>query len=134
MAIGYGIACPKPERHRDVLNARRAKEKVTRGDVIRAVYKRDGYACRCCGSKASLHPHEIRNRSLGGDPLRTSDTVTLCRTCHLDRGVHVVVGGKHLEIIGDDANKRLGFRYLRGEHQGRIFYSEPVNPIRRELR
>lgn len=129
MGLG-GQPCPKPERHRVAKKAKQAKAKLTRREVVKAVYFRDGYKCRACGGRTSLHPHEIVYRSHGGDPNDPSNVVALCRDCHLDRGVHGGVGGRHLEILGTNADERLGFRYLKGEHKRRIFYSDPVHPRR----
>lgn len=49
--------------------------------VVRAIYERDWYRCRACGSGQNLQIHHILYRSHGGtdDP---DNLVLLCRECH----------------------------------------------------
>lgn len=85
------------------------KQRAIRTSVIKAVFSRDGYRCRCCGHDRNLHPHELQYRSAGGDPHDISNVVTLCNLCHLE-GEHGKIGkGKTLHIGGTDANKPLTF-------------------------
>lgn len=85
MAIGYGVACPKPEpRTRTKNRIKRAK----RGDVaaVRAyVFGRERNLCRCCRFRAAESMHELRPRSLGGKVSR-QNSVAVCGSgttgCH----------------------------------------------------
>lgn len=85
------------------------KASTKRSGVIKAVFARDGFKCRCCGYDRNLHPHELIYRSAGGSIFELSNVVTLCNLCHLE-GEHGKVGaGKTLHIGGTDANKPLTF-------------------------
>lgn len=45
------------------------------------VFVRDGWACRHCRNRSSLHPHHVIFRSAGGmDEL--NNLITLCAVCH----------------------------------------------------
>jgi hypothetical protein len=104
-----GFKFGKPTRR--VLEKPREQRKAAqkRSDVIKAVFTRDGFRCRCCGYDANLHPHELQYRSAGGSIFETSNVVTLCNLCHLE-GEHGKVGaGKTLQIGGTNANKTLTF-------------------------
>ncbi len=64
---------PKP--HRERLEGDEYKE------LIRSIYERDRWMCRCCGSKKSLTPHHCQKRSqLGSDTM--GNVITLCIGCH----------------------------------------------------
>jgi HNH endonuclease len=47
-----------------------------------AVRRRDGDACRCCGTGEKLGVHHIVPLAEGGAALDPDNLVTLCRTCH----------------------------------------------------
>ena len=115
----------KGPRHAELRKQRKACEKALRREVVAAVLRRDGWQCRCCGGKVALHVHEIVPRSLGGDPLMVSECVTLDRECHLDRGVHAMVGGRYLTIEGTNADGPLTFVWMRGDKRGVRIVSVP---------
>lgn len=82
MAIGYGIACAKPERARKTREDQRAKERAWQ--VLRkAVLARDGHRCRMCQRRDGIDVHHIRFRSAGGADV-TGNCACLCRVCHED--------------------------------------------------
>ena len=53
--------------------------------LVKQVLSRDGYKCRSCFSRNSLHVHHIIFRSQQGTD-ETSNLITLCSSCH--DGVH----------------------------------------------
>src|ERR1035438_7384002 len=53
--------------------------------LVKQVLGRDGWRCRSCGSRNSLHVHHIIFRSQQGTD-ETSNLITLCSSCH--DGVH----------------------------------------------
>jgi 5-methylcytosine-specific restriction endonuclease McrA len=110
MAIDYsGFAFEKPQRRALTKPREDRADAKERTKVIKAVFARDGFKCRCCGYDANLHPHELVYRSAGGSIYETSNVVTLCNLCHLE-GEHGKIGaGKTLHIGGRDANKVLTF-------------------------
>lgn len=72
---------------------KRAAKRQHKADVYRAVDRRDGQECRCCGRRCSptaigllerAERHHIIPRSLNG-PDETWNLITLCRDCHDDR-------------------------------------------------
>lgn len=58
-------------------------------DIRWAVFQRDGYACRACGSRSDLTVDHIHAVSLGGsnDP---TNLQTLCRSCNSSKGARVL--------------------------------------------
>jgi Holliday junction DNA helicase RuvB len=73
----------------------------------RRVLARDGYRCRCCGSRQRLMVHHVRFRSHGG-ATRMSNLVTLCVRCHalVHDGLLVLVGDDAATLRFEDATKR----------------------------
>ena len=69
--------------------------------LVKQVLSRDGYKCRSCFSRNSLHVHHIIFRSQQG-PDEAWNLVTLCSSCH--DGVHKDVKdgqyGLTLKVIG----------------------------------
>ena len=53
--------------------------------LVKQVLGRDGWRCRSCGSRNSLHIHHIVFRSQQG-PDEAWNLITLCSSCH--DGVH----------------------------------------------
>ena len=94
---------------------RRTQKKQTyetvRPIVRRAVYQRDGGRCRCgCGQALALHgggadpvghAHELRSRSIGGDPLCAADIILLAPACHA-RATGQIGTGKTLDFVTED--------------------------------
>lgn len=87
----------------------KAKYRVVRPVVRQQAYDRDGGRCvwpTCCrvvqleadDPYQLANAHELRPRSLGGDPLDVNQVVTTCWTCHM--GLHPQVGGKTKRISG----------------------------------
>ena len=87
---------PKPEPWKKV-KARRKRERIERRRDCRAqVFARDGGRCIKCRRRLALllqdaahefdvaHIHEVKLRSLGGDPTDPDNCVTLCHECHRD--------------------------------------------------
>jgi 5-methylcytosine-specific restriction endonuclease McrA len=91
----------KPSRARKSRSAMLAKQLLWRS-VKREVMKRDGYKCRCCGSRDVVDGHHIKFRSAGGGD-STRNVCALCRVCHDD------LHGYRLAIVGDNANGKLRF-------------------------
>lgn len=58
-----------------------------------AVYRRDRFKCRYCGSRSGLHPHHVRFKSQGGTDTM-DNLLTLCASCHMT-GIHA----RKLEIV-----------------------------------
>lgn len=82
----------------------RREDKKLPPEIREEVLKRDGYACRKCGSKENLQIHHIKYRSKGGsDDL--NNLITLCEFCHWI--VHKD------EPVGKIMHKRL-VRHLKG--------------------
>jgi hypothetical protein len=94
MAIGYGVAVPKPERGADRITRRRKRE--TAATKFRnAVWKRAGKRCEMCGAgplertRDVLHPRaghvaHNRGRNVAPEDKYNPDAALLkCRTCHL---------------------------------------------------
>lgn len=83
MAIGYGIACPKPpkrERKTPTRIRRTAKPKGERDRIakVRAyIIARERNVCRCCRFRVGQSMHELLPRSRGGKISRTN-SVWLC--------------------------------------------------------
>lgn len=65
-------------KHHAALNPR--KWELTR----KATFERDGYRCRQCGHPGRLECHHIIPLEAGGEPYNLSNTLTLCRTCHVN--------------------------------------------------
>jgi hypothetical protein len=94
------------------------KRLALKGKAYRALHtevlQRDGWQCRRCKRRSSLHIHHIVFRSNGGDDA-THNLVTVCENCH--NCIHGVVTNEFVEILplaGDgppDAN--VGLRFLR---------------------
>ncbi len=54
-------------------------------DWRNAVFKRDGYCCKKCGTKKDLQAHHIKAwKSNKGLRYQVSNGITLCRKCHLE--------------------------------------------------
>jgi hypothetical protein len=66
MAIGYGIAVPKPEPIQRTKGRRKRLKLATSHDVHDYVFDREGDICRCCHLRPAESMHEIRPRSLRG--------------------------------------------------------------------
>lgn len=49
--------------------------------LVIQVHRRDGWRCRKCRCRTSLHCHHIKFRSQGGDDT-TFNLVTVCDECH----------------------------------------------------
>ena len=66
MAIGYGVAVPKPEQ-RKRMKARKDRQESAQDAKVRAyVFAREQHMCRICGIRPATSRHELRFRSLGG--------------------------------------------------------------------
>jgi hypothetical protein len=86
--------------------------KAHRAEVAKAVARRDGHRCRCCGTACDpnamelmkrAHQHHIVFRSKGGNDT-TENLVSLCAWCHADVHAHV------LKVEG---NADLGLEFWR---------------------
>lgn len=79
-----------------------------------AIHTRDGWKCRVCKTRNSLHAHHIIYRSHGGDDV-SENLITLCNNCH--EAVHarflVIYAPDGLEVAVN-ANKQVRFLYLSG--------------------
>lgn len=101
MAIDYSVlAQPKPEPRKKV-KARKKREFAKKRKAARAErYAKDGGRCVRCTRKLVLDPrdarhefeianiHEVKPRSLGGNPLDPKGQETLCARCHTGKGHH----------------------------------------------
>lgn len=101
-----GLQFEKPEsRAKHSRSAKLAKALHWRL-IRREVLDRDGYRCRCCGTRDQVDVHHIRFRSVGGgDSLR--NCAAFCRSCHSE--IHAY----RLAVVGDNANRKL--RFVRRE-------------------
>ncbi len=74
------------------------------------VFRRDGWRCKCCRSRESLHCHHIVFRAQGGDDA-SWNLLTLCSKCHdalhLHKTLVIVAKSGKLE---DDVNADEGVR------------------------
>ncbi len=97
MAIGFGVACPKPPpRIMDRIAYKRNRDKQERLFKL-AVWMRDGGRCRHCGIKVvkslSLvanrgEVHHLRGRNVTPeDRFNVDQAVLLCAKDHADRNV-----------------------------------------------
>lgn len=85
MAVGFGVACPKPEPRQRTKNRATRVRRNDVGEVRQYVFARERDLCRCC----RWHPAESMNeeppRSLGGKVCR-KDSMAVCgdgtRRCH----------------------------------------------------
>jgi len=98
------LAFPKPEKRLAVekRDARRVR-RLTRAQVVAAVWRRDRGVCRRCARRCvqpkETYPtdpargevHDLLPRSLGGDPLDVSNNFLLCHGCHFGgpSGAHI---------------------------------------------
>lgn len=93
MAIGYGVACPKPSGQR--LQAKDAARKLDEKKLKAfraAVWKRDEGKCRLCGRRVKrtleLEPlrgevHHLRGRNVAPEDRYTvSRALLVCLECH----------------------------------------------------
>lgn len=98
VAIGYGVACPKPRPR--ILDEEAATRKAERaGRQLRAAIRlRDRYRCKCCNVpvfSSGVHPlqraavHHVRYRSLGG-LTEPNNLVTVCAKCHAKIHAHEI--------------------------------------------
>jgi 5-methylcytosine-specific restriction endonuclease McrA len=87
---------PKPpKRLATEKKIRRRIAQLTRRQVVLKVWLRDmGHCCGCgrkCRPVSETYPtdpdrgevHDIRPRSLGGDPLSVENNQLLCKSCHM---------------------------------------------------
>jgi 5-methylcytosine-specific restriction endonuclease McrA len=106
MAIGYGVACPKPEpRKRVKAREKRAESKQVKA-IRAAVFERDRFLCRCCGHRPAESMHEIRPRSLGGK-VSMENSIASCGSG--TTGCHGRLQSHRIMAEGKDANKPLTF-------------------------
>lgn len=64
------------------------KSRIT-NEARKAVYRRDGFQCACCGDNRRLQIHHITKRSQGGGD-EQMNLVTLCSVCHaLAHGINL---------------------------------------------
>lgn len=85
---------PKPGPWKKVKAHRKRVADVARRGCRARVFDRDGGCCTSCGRALVLllkncthefqlaHIHEIKPRSLGGDPHDDTNCLTLCYQCH----------------------------------------------------
>jgi len=59
------------------------------GDVMAAVWKRDGGACRACGTTTNLHFDHIIPYSKGGTSLKAENVQVLCARHNLSKGARL---------------------------------------------
>lgn len=64
---------------------RRPTKRPIPADLRWTVFERDGYACRCCGSRRDLHADHVHPESKGG-PTTLENLQTLCRDCNVKKG------------------------------------------------
>ena len=48
-----------------------------------AVFERDGYRCRKCGSAGALEAHHVISLEDGGSEYDQDNILTTCRSCHI---------------------------------------------------
>ena len=83
MAIGYGVACPKPEKREKKARKpirRTAKPKGERdriAEVRQYVFARERDTCRICRCRLAQSMHEIIPRSRGGKISR-KNSIAVC--------------------------------------------------------
>lgn len=75
------------------MRTKRRKHVSLSTKLTRAVYLRDRWKCRYCGSRNSLHPHHVIFKSQGGTDTM-DNLLTLCASCHMG-GIHA----RKLEIV-----------------------------------
>jgi Holliday junction DNA helicase RuvB len=73
----------------------RARDIETPPWMRNLVLRRDGYRCRACRSRVSIHAHHIEFRSHGGRTL-LDNLITVCERCH------GLIHGDLLRIVGGD--------------------------------
>lgn len=86
MAVGYGIAAPKPIKTIRQVKDRAKRQKGTRAAEVRVyVFARERDVCRCCRKRRAESRHELRFRSLGGK-INRQNCVAVCgdgvQGCH----------------------------------------------------
>lgn len=78
--------------------------------LTRKVMSRDGFKCRCCGSRNNLTAHHITFRSQGGDDVEYN-LITLC-----SQNCHEAIHSRHLVILplaeGQDIEAGKGVKWL----------------------
>lgn len=59
--------------------------------VCLAVLTRDGWKCRNCGFRQTLHVHHVRYRSHGGED-DVPNLITICAECHdaIHKGILII--------------------------------------------
>lgn len=75
--------------------------------MTRACYRRDGWRCRHCNDRNSLHPHHVVYKSHQG-PDELWNLITLCAQCH-----NAHHEGKLLVIYPKDTWAVLKDNYVR---------------------
>lgn len=76
-------------------------------EVRKAIYRRDGWECACCGSTRQLGVHHIVHRGRGGcnEPW---NLVTLCNLCHMTlHGQRPKWAGVPMELNADAVEARV---------------------------
>jgi hypothetical protein len=97
MAIGYGIAQPKPEPSKRT-KARAKREQRDRTAEIRAyVFGRERGLCRCCRVRRADSMHEIRPRSLGGK-VSKANSIAACGSG--TTGCHGFMQANEIAVLG----------------------------------
>ena len=75
---------PIQHRHIEPLAPRRRNRPKVAHGTRQAVYSRDGYRCRCCGSEENLTIDHVRPLSRGGKNVK-SNMQTLCFGCNQEK-------------------------------------------------
>ena len=78
--------------------------------VRQAVFRRDGWRCRECGTRVALECDHIRPITQAGDWLDMDNLQTLCRGCHIQKTART----KRAERIETDARAELAAMAMEG--------------------
>jgi hypothetical protein len=117
MAIGFGVACPKPQpKVVDTILKRRKAVSLDRA-AKELVRQRDKEACRVC-FRRSREVHERIYKSRGG-AASLENSLVLCKTCH------ALVHGRALKPLGPTCNGHLYFAMSQAT-SWLVFGSKPL--------
>ena len=136
MAVGYGIAAPKPARTIKQLKARAKRQKGTReADVRVYVFARERDICRCCRKRGAVSMHELRFRSQGGKISRWN-SIAVCGSG--TTGCHGLMHSHAIDVLMDEqgAEGRLDFTAVTQAaadwmqiQLGQMIQSEPMRDL-----
>jgi len=106
--------CPDCMRTYERERARSRPQRLARNSarfkkLRELVRRRDGHACRRCGSTENLEAHHVKPLSEGGAAYDPANLLTICAACHF--------------LEGQEASRRIGFRE---KHWEPVSFAEKV--------